>query len=128
MKSVTVLIDVPQTPEQVYDFLDVMAHHERFTNHYLTGWRYSGPARGIGSCATVSAALGGTKTEVTIEVVEADEPRRIVERNVSAAGRRLAHGTYTIEPLPTGGSRVSFTYAWVRTPLADCLLAPVVQV
>ncbi|WSL44874.1 SRPBCC family protein [Streptomyces sp. NBC_01267] len=128
MKSVTVLIDVPQTPEQVYDFLDVMAHHERFTNHYLTGWRYSGPARGIGSCATVSAALGGTKTEVTIEVVEADEPRRIVERNVSAAGRRLAHGTYTIEPLPTGGSRVSFTYAWVRTPLADCLLPPVVQV
>ncbi|MET9386217.1 SRPBCC family protein [Streptomyces sp. NPDC002928] len=128
MKSVTVSIDLPQTPEQVYDFLDVMAHHERFTNHYLTDWRYSGPGRGIGSCATVTAALGGTKTDVTIEVVEADPPRRIVERNVSAAGRRLAHGTYTIEPLRTGGSHVSFTYAWVRVPLADRLLAPVVRV
>ncbi|GGL94923.1 hypothetical protein GCM10010129_43480 [Streptomyces fumigatiscleroticus] len=120
-------IDVPQTPEQVYDFLDVMAHHERFTDHYLTGWRYSGPGRGIGSGATVVASLGGTKTEVTIEVVEAEAPRRIVERNVSAAGRRLAHGTYTIEWLPAGGSRVSFTYAWVRAPVADRLLAPAVR-
>ncbi|MET7922200.1 SRPBCC family protein [Streptomyces avermitilis] len=127
MKSVTVSIDVPQTPEQVYDFLDVMAHHERFTNHYLTNWRCSGPGRGIGSCATVTATLGGTKTDVTIEVVEADPPRRIVERNVSAAGRRLAHGTYTIEPLRTGGSHVSFTYAWARAPLADRLLALVVR-
>ncbi|MEV7869631.1 SRPBCC family protein [Streptomyces sp. NPDC088124] len=127
MKSVTVSIDVPQTPEQVPDFLDVMAHHERFTDHYLTNWRYSGPGRGIGSCATVTAALGGTTTDVTIEVVEADPPRRIAERNVSAGGRRLAHGTYTIEPLRTGGSHVSFTYAWTRAPLADRLLAPVVR-
>ncbi|MEU8485867.1 SRPBCC family protein [Streptomyces sp. NPDC048641] len=127
MKSVTVSIDVPQTPEQVYDFLDVMAHHERFTDHYLTNWRYSGPVRGIGSCATVTAALGGTKTDVAIEVVEAAPPRRIVERNVSAAGRRLANGTYTIEPLRTGGSQVSFTYAWAHTPLADRVLAPVVR-
>lgn len=120
-------IDVPQTPEQVYDFLDVMAHHERFTNHYLTEWHYSGPGRGIGSRATVTASLGGTKNDVTIEVVEVDPPRHIVERNISAAGQRLATGTYAIEPLPTGGSQVSFTYAWERAPLADRLLAPVVR-
>ncbi|MFR0357191.1 SRPBCC family protein [Streptomyces sediminimaris] len=127
MKPVTVSADVPQTPEQVYDFLDVMAHHESFTDHYLTDWRHGGPDRGVGSRATVTAALGGTRTDVAIEVVEADAPRRIVERNVSAAGRRLAHGTYTVEPLPTGGSHVSFTYAWERAPVADRLLAPVVR-
>ncbi|WP_377270160.1 SRPBCC family protein [Peterkaempfera sp. SMS 1(5)a] len=127
MRSVTVSIDVPQTPEQVYDFLDVMAHHERFTDHYLTHWRYSGPGRGIGSGATVTAALGGTRTDVTVEVVEAEAPRRIVERNVSAAGRRLGHGIYAIEPLQAGGSHISFTYSWVRAPLADRLLAPVVR-
>lgn len=127
MRPVTVAIDVPHTPAQIYDFLDVMAHHERFTDHYLTNWRYSGPGRGTGACATVTAALGGTRADVTIEVVEAEAPRRIVERNVSAGGRRRAHGTYTIEPLETGRSRVSFTYSWLRAPLADRLLAPFVR-
>jgi hypothetical protein len=75
----------------------------------------------------VTATLAGTKTDVAIEVVEAEAPHRIVERNISAAGRRLAHGVYTIEPLRTGGSRVSFTYAWTRAPFADRLLAPVLR-
>nr|WP_324606393.1 hypothetical protein [Streptomyces cellulosae] len=87
----------------------------RIIQKRLTGWRYSGPARGVGAGATVTAARGGTKTEVTIEVVRADPPRRSVERNVSAAGRRLAHGTCTVEALRTGGSHVSFTYAWAAT-------------
>jgi hypothetical protein len=127
MKPVTVSIDVPQTPEQVYAFLDVMAHHARFTDHYLGNWRYSGPERGVGSRAAVTAALGGTKTEVAIEVVAAEPPRRIVERNVSAGGRRQARGVYDLEPLPGGGTRVSFTYTWDRAPLADRLPAPVVR-
>ncbi|MFE6668447.1 SRPBCC family protein [Streptomyces sp. NPDC057697] len=127
MRPVIVSTDVAQTPEQVYDFLDVMAHHERFTDHYLTGWRYSGPARGVGSRATVTATLGGRRTDVAIEVVEAQAPRRIVERNVSAAGRRQACGTYLIEGSAAGGSRISFTYAWIRVPLADRLSAPVVR-
>ncbi|MBY8880101.1 SRPBCC family protein [Actinacidiphila acidipaludis] len=127
MKPVTVSIDVPQLPAQVYDFLDVMAHHEQFTDHFLTNWRYAGPDRGVGSSATVTAALGGVRSDVSIEVVEAEAPRRIVERNVSAGGRRVAHGTYTVEPQPGGGSRVSFTYAWEKAPLADRLLAPVVR-
>ena len=46
---------------------------------------------------------------------------------ISAAGRRLAHGTYTIEPRPTEGSRVSFTSARARAPLADRLPAPTVR-
>ncbi|MFF4472179.1 SRPBCC family protein [Streptomyces sp. NPDC001599] len=127
MKPVTVSTAVPQTPEQVYDFLDVMAHHERFTNHFLTDWHRTGPARGVGSRAAVTATLGGRRTDVDIEVVEAEPPRRIVERNISAGGRRVAQGTYAVEPLPAGGADVSFTYSWVRAPLADRLLAPVVR-
>ncbi|MFD7814738.1 SRPBCC family protein [Streptomyces sp. NPDC059785] len=85
------------------------------------------PGRGVGARATVTAALTGTRTDVTVEVVEAEPPRRIVERNVSAAGRRLAHGTCTVAPLPPGGSRVPFTYAWTRAPLGDRLPGPVVR-
>ncbi|MFC9650916.1 MULTISPECIES: SRPBCC family protein [unclassified Streptomyces] len=127
MRSVIVSIDVSQAPGPVYDFLDVMANHELFTNHYLTNWRYGGPDRGVGSRVTVTAALGGAKADVGIEVTEAERPWRIVERSTSAGGRRRARGTYRIEPLPAGGSRVSFEYAWLQAPLTERLLAPLVR-
>ncbi|MFJ6663810.1 SRPBCC family protein [Streptomyces sp. NPDC091383] len=128
MRPVTVSTEVPYPPARVHDFLEVMAHHERFTDHYLTDWRYSGPSRGYGARATVTAALGGTRTDVGIEVINSEPPYRIVEHNTSAAGRRQAHGIYTIAPLPDGGgSRVSFTYTWLRAPLPERLLAPVVR-
>ncbi|MBA9045651.1 MULTISPECIES: SRPBCC family protein [Streptomyces] len=128
MRPVTVSTEVPYPPERVHDFLEVMAHHERFTDHYLTDWRYSGPSRGFGARATVTAALGGTRTDVGIEVINSEPPHRIVEHNVSAGGRRQAHGIYAIAPLPDGaGSRVSFTYTWLCAPLPEHLLAPVVR-
>jgi hypothetical protein len=35
MKPVRVSIDVPQAREDVYDFLDVLANHELFTDHMM---------------------------------------------------------------------------------------------
>jgi hypothetical protein len=46
MKPVRVSIDVPQAREDVYDFLDILANHELFTDHMLRDWRCEGPARG----------------------------------------------------------------------------------
>jgi len=46
MRPVSVSVDVPQDRERVYAFLDVMTHHERFTDHMLRDWAYSGPATG----------------------------------------------------------------------------------
>jgi hypothetical protein len=74
MKPVSVHIDVPQAPEDVFDYLDVMANHETFTNHYMTNWSCSGPDRGVGSKAHVTAKLGGQAAEVDIEVVDAEAP------------------------------------------------------
>jgi Polyketide cyclase / dehydrase and lipid transport len=126
MKPVTVSIDVPQPPQQVYDFLDVLANHEPFTNHFLTNWRYAGPDRGVGARATVTSTLAG-RAEVAFEVVEAEPPRRIAEQNTSAKGRRVARGTYVLEPLPGGGTRVRFEYAWLRAPVTDRVLEPVAR-
>jgi hypothetical protein len=126
-KPISVSIEVPQSRADVYDFLDVMANHEPFTNHMLVDWSYAGPARGVGSKATVNSAVGGRKERVDIEVVSAAAPARIVERNVSAKGRRVATGTYELADLPGGGTRVAFTYAWEQAPAADRALAPLVR-
>jgi Polyketide cyclase / dehydrase and lipid transport len=130
-KPVTVSIDVPHAVEDVYDFLDVMANHEPFTDHLLRDWELSGPARGVGSRARVHVrALGvhvralGVSDVVDIEVVDAEAPTRIVERNTAAKAGRTAQGTYTLSPTVSGGTHIAFEYRWLVTPLADKLTAP----
>jgi hypothetical protein len=127
MKPVQVTIDTPQPPEHVYDFLDVMANHEPFTNHMLRDWEYSGPDRGIGSKAKVRTSVGGRSDTIEIEVIAAERPNTIVERNISAGGRRVGTGTYRLAPLPSGGTRITFEYAWQRAPLSDRVAAPLVR-
>jgi len=133
MKPVRVTVDVPESREDVYDYLDVMANHEPFTNHILKDWQYSGPDRGVGSKAHVRATASGRTDAVEIEVVSADAPRTIVEQNTSAGGRRRATGTYMLEELPprggggAGGTRIAFEYKWQTAPLSDRVAAPLVR-
>jgi hypothetical protein len=127
MLPVTVTIDVPQKREDVFDFLDVLANHEPFTDHMLVDWTCSGPDRGVGAKAHVYSKAGGRKVPVDIEVIESDAPARNVERNVSAKGKRVGRGTYELSALPSGGTRVSFTYSWDQAPLGHRALAPLVR-
>jgi hypothetical protein len=124
---VTVSIDVPQARDDVFAFLDVMSNHEPFTNHMLVDWSYSGPQRGVGSKAHVYSKAAGRKEPVDIEVIDAEVPTRIVERNVSAKGKRVGKGTYELAELPGGGTKISFTYSWQQAPLPDRMLAPIVR-
>ena len=119
--------EVPYPAEEVYDFLDVMSNHEPFTNHMLRDWEYAGPDRGVGSRAKVKATAGGRTDSIEIEVVAADRPTRIVERNVGAGGRRVANGTYVLDGLPDGRTRITFEYAWQRAPLSERLASPLVR-
>jgi len=127
MRPVKVTTEVPYPAEEVYDFLDVMSNHEPFTNHMLRDWEYAGPDRGVGSRAKVKATAGGRTESIEIEVVAADRPTRIVERNVGAGGRRVANGTYVLDGLPGGGTRITFEYAWQRAPLSERLASPLVR-
>jgi hypothetical protein len=127
MRPVTVSTALPRERAAVYAFLDVMANHEQFTDHFMRDWECSGPATGIGSRARVTNSLGGRDLPVEIEVIDAADGERITERNVSSGGRRVGHGTYELADAPDGGTRVTFAYEWQRAPLEDRLLAPLVR-
>jgi len=126
MKPVEVSIDVPQQREDVYDFLDVLANHELFTDHMLRDWRCEGPASGVGAKAKVTAVAGGRSEALDMEVIEAERPARNVERNAGTSGR-IATGTYTLAELPGGGTRITFESAWLRVPRNEALTAPLVR-
>jgi hypothetical protein len=126
-KPVTVSVEVPQDRAAVYDFLDVMANHEPFTDHLLRDWTLSGPDRGVGAKAQVHVRAFGVADVVDIEVIDAEAPGRIVERNVATKAGRTAQGTYTLDALPGGGTRIAFEYRWIVTPLADRLTAPLAR-
>jgi hypothetical protein len=127
MQPLSVSIDVPQKSQDVYAFLDVMANHEQFTDHMLTDWRLSGPATGVGARAEATAVVGGRSEPVAIEVVEAQAPRLIVERNTGAGGKRVANGSYKLAPAPAGGTTVTFEYAWQSAPATERVAAPLVR-
>jgi Polyketide cyclase / dehydrase and lipid transport len=127
MKPVTVSVDVPNDREDVYAFLDVLANHELFTDHMMVDWEYSGPPAGVGAKATAKVRAPGSNEIIEIEVVEADPPRRTVERSVSAGGKRLTQGTYTLTELPEGGTRISFELAWIEAPRNERIAAPLMR-
>jgi len=126
MKPVRVSIDVPQAREDVYDFLDVLANHELFTDHMLRDWQCEGPARGVGAKAKITAVAGGRTEALDMEVIDAEPPTRTVERNTSTSGR-VATGTYTLAELPGGGTRITFETARLRVPRSEALTAPLVR-
>jgi Polyketide cyclase / dehydrase and lipid transport len=127
MRSLHVSIDVPQSRGDVYDYLDVLANHEQFTDHLMRNWRLSGPPRGVGPKATVDVVLGRRTEPVEIEVIEVEALVRNVERNIGAAGKRVATGTYTLDELPGGRTRINFDYSWQQIPLGERLVAPLVR-
>jgi polyketide cyclase/dehydrase/lipid transport protein len=126
-QPVTVSIDVPQPRAAVYEFLDVMANHEAFTDHMLTNWRVSGPATGVGSKARVTTKVGAMSDESEIEVFEVDPGRLIRERSIAAKGKRIAHGTYTLSDLPEGGTHIEFEFALQKLPAVERPFLPLMR-
>ncbi len=127
MKPVTATITVPQTRTEVYDFLDVLANHERFNDHFLIDWELSGPAAGVGAKARVRVKSPGPDDWLDMTVISGERPRTTTEESIGAKGRRRTRGTYTLEELPEGGTRINFELAWLEAPLSERLMAPITR-
>lgn len=127
MKPVIVSATVAKPAAEVYEFLDLLANHEAFTNHMLVDWKFSGPKRGVGARAKARANTTGSQDWTEFEVVEAEPPSRIVEEGVGAGGKRHTRGTYRLEELPDGGTRVSFELAWLEASRLERLGSPLIR-
>lgn len=127
MKPVTVSTAVAKPAAEVYEFLDTLANHEGFLDHMLVDWKFSGPRRGVGAKAEARANTIGSQDWTDFEVVEADPPNRIVEEGVGNGGKRRTRGTYRLEPLPDGGTRISFELEWLEAAKAERLIPPMIR-
>ncbi len=127
MKPVKVSVTVPNRREQIYEFLDRLANHERFTNHMLVDWSYWGAPTGVGAGARMRVKTRGRAGWTDLEVVDAQPPRSSTEQAVGARGRRRTRGTYTLDELAEGGTRITFELEWLRLPLIERLAAPLTR-
>ena len=125
MKPVTVSIDVPNSTHQVYEFLEVLGNHEAFMDHFMVDWELSGPKRGVGAKANVRVKATVEKDWTDVEIVEADSGRRLVEETVGGpSAERRTRGTYLLEALPDGGTRINFELEMVEMPRGERLMGP----
>ena len=127
MKPVTVSVEVPQPAEEVYDFLIVLANHASFLDHILTDWKFSGPGSGVGAKAEAKTNAPMSQDWTDFEIVEAESPSRIVEEAVGLKGKRRTRGTYTLERLAGGGTKISFEFAWLQAGRAESLCPPLTR-
>jgi ribosome-associated toxin RatA of RatAB toxin-antitoxin module len=119
MKPVTVEATVAKPPSEVFEFLDALANHERFLDHYLVDWELSGPKRGVGARARARVDAPGSQDHFEFEVTDSESPHRIVEQGVSSGGKRRTRGTYRLERLPEGGTRIGFELAFEALPRSE---------
>lgn len=127
MNPVTVSTTVSKPRQEVFEFLDLLANHEGFMDHLFVKWSFSGPARGVGAKARARVNAPGSREMAEFEVIEAQAPERLVEKAVSAHGKRETRGTYRLEELPEGGTKISFELAWVTVPRSERLFPPLAR-
>jgi hypothetical protein len=126
MKPVSVAATTGKGVEEVHDFLDLLANHEGFLDHLFTDWKFSGPARGVGAKAEARQNAPGAQDWTELEIVES-EPARLVEEGVGNKGKRRTRGTYTLEALPEGGTRIVFELTWEKVSKAEGMIPPLTR-
>ncbi len=108
--TVSILIDAPR--EQVFEYLQDIANHSEFTDHYLRDWRLTREnSVGLGAGARFRVAAPGNRFswgDVTFTEVVA--PHRIVEVGRTGKYNRIRTlGVYELAPGAGGTTRVQFT-------------------
>ena len=128
MKPVEVSIVIHRPIAEVFAYLDVLANHEAFTDHFLVDWTLTQErSTGVGAGARMRAKGAGRHPWITITVVESVRPERTVEEGRGGKdGRRRTRGIYELADA-AGGTKVSFTNEFEPVGLAERLQAPLAR-
>jgi uncharacterized protein YndB with AHSA1/START domain len=122
---VTVSIVVSAPRERVFDYLQDIANHSEFTDHYLVDWhltRVDSVGRGAGARFRVKAP-GSRYSWADVTFTEVDRPHRIVEVGRTGKDNRIRTlGVYDLAPGAAGTTRVRFTLETIPATLADRLI------
>ena len=124
MHPVTASIVVSAPREQVFDYLQDIANHPEFTDHYLVDWhltRIDSVGRGAGARFRVKAPASRFSW-ADVVLAEVERPHRIVELGRTGKNNRIRTlGLYELSEA-AGGTRVSFTLETFPAKLSDRLL------
>ncbi len=122
--SVSIVVSAPR--EQVFDYLQDIANHAAFTDHYLVDWhltRIDSAGAGAGARFRLKAKGPGSRFGWgDVVLAEVERPHRIVERGRGGKSNRVRTlGVYELEPAAAGSTRVTFTFESAPATLSDRL-------
>jgi uncharacterized protein YndB with AHSA1/START domain len=121
--TVSIVVSAPR--ELVFDYLQDIANHPEFTDHYLVDWhltRIDSVGQGAGARFRVKAP-GNRFSWGDVTFVEVQRPRRLVEVGRTGKNNRIRTlGVYELAPAATGATRVRFTLETVPVTLSDKLM------
>ena len=115
-------IVISASPEDVFDYLNDIANHPEFTDHYLVDWHLTRvDSVGVGSGARFRVKVPGNRYSwADVTVVESERPHRIVERGRTGKDNRVRTlGVYELSPVAGGATRVTFTLETIPATPVD---------
>jgi uncharacterized protein YndB with AHSA1/START domain len=122
---VTVSIVVSAPREEVFDYLQDIANHPEFTDHFLVDWhltRIDSVGEGAGARFRIKSP-GNRFSWGDVTFAEVERPHRIVEVGRTGKNNRIRTlGTYDLAPATAGATRVRFTLQTAPATFADRLL------
>ena len=120
--SVSTVISAPR--EKIFDYLQDIANHAEFTDHFLVDWhltRIDSVGRGAGARFRIAAPGPGSRFAwADVTFAEVQRPHRILEHGRTGKGNRIRTvGVYELDPAAAGATRVTFTLQTAPATLAD---------
>jgi uncharacterized protein YndB with AHSA1/START domain len=121
--TVSIVIDAPR--EEVFAYLQDIANHSEFTDHYLHDWHLT-RVDSVGVGAGARFRVGAPANRFSwgdVTFAEVEHPHRIVEVGRGGKANRVRTlGVYELAPGAAGTTRVRYTLQTQPATLSDRLM------